>query len=315
MRELLSIIPGAPTTVRDLLHAAELASLTRTIVGEESFDRPLDHPRIQKSGLALVGHLHGIVPSRVQILGETELSFLEGLPHEERVRGVRAFCSAELSLIVVTRNAAPPAELVDEARRTATPLVVVDVRSSAAITAIHTALDRLLAPREWLHGVVVDVYGVGILLLGPSGIGKSECALFLVERGHRFVADDRVELVRLPDETVRARPAPRLRHHLEIRGLGILNVRDLFGATSVLDETVLKLVIELCRFDALEANDRLGIDDLSRNILGIPVPMVRIPVHPGRDMGVLLEVAARNQLLKDTGHHAARAFLEKLSRG
>ena len=288
--------------------------MAKVVAGESGLDRPIDHPRIQKSGLVLAGHTHGIVATRVQVLGETEISFIESLGpgvREERVNGLLAL---GLSCVVVTRGVTPPRELVDAAQATQTPLLVAEPRSSGTITALHQALDRLLAPREQRHGVMVEVHGIGTLLLGPSGIGKSECALFLVERGHRLVADDQVWITRLPNNQVTAAPAPLLKHHLEIRGLGILNVRDLFGATSVWDEAVVDLVAELCPWNADEDYERLGLDDLTETILGVELPKLRIPVRPGRDMGVILEVAARNQLLKEAGHHSARDFARRLSR-
>lgn len=312
---LKSVPPAAhPTRVAQLAAHDGLRELLRLVAGEAGLERPLDHPRIQKSGLVLAGHHHGIVPTRVQILGETELSFLEALEPALRRERVRGMCSLGLSCVVVTRGAEPPVELVEGAAASSTPLFVSNARSSATIFAIHRALDKLLAPRERRHGVMVEVHGVGMLLLGKSGIGKSECALFLVERGHRFVADDQVWLTRLPNAQVLATPAPLLRHHLEIRGIGILNIRDLFGATSVWDEAVLDLVIELVPWDEERAYERLGLDPLTEEILGVELPKLQIPVRPGRDMAVILEVAARNELMKEAGHHAARDFAKRLAR-
>jgi HPr kinase/phosphorylase len=286
------------------------------VAGEAGLDRPISHPRIQKSGLALAGHLFGVVPSRVQILGETEIRYLEVLQADVRRERVRAFFALGLSCVVVTRGVVPLTELVGEADASGTPLLVSEPRSSATIAALHTALDRLLAPRQSMHGVMVAVHGLGILLVGPSGIGKSECALVLIERGHRLVADDRVDLLRMPGDRIVAKPPPLLQYHLEIRGLGILNVRDLFGATAVQEEAVLDLVVELCRpEDSGVELDRLGLEDRRCEVLGVAIPALRIPVYPGRDMAVLLEVAARNHLLKRAGHDAAKAFTERLARG
>jgi HPr kinase/phosphorylase len=300
--------------VRVLLAHEDLRGELELVAGERGLDRRIDHPRIQKSGLVLAGHSHGIVPTRVQILGETEVSFLEALEPDVRRERVRGLFALGLSCVVVTRGVEPLRELVDGASDTDTPLLAARHRSSAAITALHAALDRLLAPREQRHGVMVEIHGIGTLILGPSGIGKSECALFLVERGHRLVADDQVWLTRLPSGQVTAAPAPLLRHHIEIRGLGILNIRDLFGATAVWDEAVVDLVVELCPFRDDEQYERLGLDPLTETVLGVRLPKLRIPVRPGRDMAVILEVAARNELLKAAGHHAAREFARRLSR-
>jgi HPr kinase/phosphorylase len=313
-----SIPPAPPLSTRALLEAPELRTQLRLVAGERGLDRGITHPRIQKSGLALAGHLVGMVASRIQILGETEISYLETLAPEVRRERVRGFLSPGLACVVVTRGVEPPEDLIVEAAAHDTPLFVASARSSATIASLHQVLDRMLAPRCSMHGVMIEVHGLGILLVGPSGIGKSECALVLIERGHRLVADDRVELVRLPGERIVASAPALLRHHLEIRGLGILHVRDLFGATAVQDEARLDLVVELReRRGAAEDSDvdRLGLEDRTRDVLGVAIPELLVPVHPGRDMGVLLEVAARNQLLKRAGLHSARAFAERLGRG
>ncbi|MAQ16681.1 MAG: HPr(Ser) kinase/phosphatase [Sandaracinus sp.] len=306
--------PGFATTVRALLDDPAIAQMTRLVAGSEALDRVLDHPRIQKSGLVLVGHLVGLVPTRVQVLGETELAFLESLPAGERARRCADFLAQELSLVVVSRGVDPPEALVAAARAHGTPLVVAEPRSSRTIQVIHAVLDRLLAPTITQHGVLIDIHGIGTLLLGPSGIGKSECALFLLDRGHRLVADDQVMIRRTPEGTLVGRPPPLLRHHLELRGVGILNVRDLFGATAVRDQKFVQLIIELQPVESGEPIDRLGLDDLTRSILEVPLPFLRVPVQPGRNMAVILEVAARNQLLKRAGHHAARSFVDRLER-
>lgn len=302
---------SAPITTRTLLAEPRVAKVVELAAGEPGLSRWLTHPRIQKSGLGLAGHMHGIVPSRVQIFGETEISYLESLPLETRRIRLQGMFGLGLSCVVVTRGVAPMGELVEAATATDTPLFVMQPRSSTTIALLHEALDELLAPRASVHGVAVEVYGVGILLEGPSGIGKSECALFLVERGHRLIADDRVELVRLPQRGVRMSPPPLLRDHLEVRGLGILNIRALFGATAVRDHTQLDLVVELRPTTALgePEEDRLGLDALKKDVLGTELPLLRIPVRPGRDMGVLLEVAARNQLLKNAGIDAAHELV------
>lgn len=302
-------------TVNTLLQALELRGFLRVEAGHAGLGRKLDHPRIQKSGLALAGHLVGVVPTRIQILGETEMSYLDTLASEVREARLRLFVAEGLSCIIVTRGVSPHPELISIARELEMPLIVATHRSSATIGAIHHALDRLLAPTKSMHGVMIEVHGLGILLTGPSGIGKSECALVMIERGHRLVADDRVELVRMPGNRVFATAPPLLKHHLEIRGLGILNVRDLFGAAAVQEESALDLLVDLCRLDDSGASfDRLGIDDATRDVLGAPIPYLQLPVYPGRDMGVLLEVAARNHLLKIAGHHSAREFAARFAR-
>ncbi len=299
-------------TVAHLLAEPRLTALVRLVAGEDGQDRAIDHPRVQKPGLALVGHTHGVVPTRVQILGETEITFLEGLPPDERKERVDALFGLGLSLVVVTRGIEPPEALLAAATETSTPLVVAEPRSSRTIQTIHLALDGVLAPAETRHGVLMDIHGIGTLLLGPSGIGKSECALFLVERGHRFVADDQVILSLLPSEQILGRAPALLRNHLEVRGIGIINVRDLFGANAVRAEKTLQLVVELCPWNDGEPYDRLGLDEATIEVLGVPIPLLRIPVRPGRNMAVILEVAARNHILKAVGHHGAQKFIDQL---
>jgi HPr kinase/phosphorylase len=212
----------------------------------------------------------------------------------------------------VTRGVEPPPTLLAAADATSTPLAVASPRSSRSIQAVHLVLDGILAPSVTRHGVLMDVHGIGTLLLGPSGIGKSECALFLVERGHRFVADDQVILSLLPSEQILGRAPAPLRNHLEVRGLGIINVSDLFGANAVRTEKTVQMVVELCPWSDEETFDRLGIDDSTVDILGVHLPLLRIPVRPGRNMAVILEVAARNHILKAAGHHGAKSFIASL---
>jgi len=299
--------------VRDLIEDAALGLKIRLVAGAAGLGREIRHPRIQKSGLALVGHLHGLVATRVQILGGTELAYLEKLDAAEQTKAARELCSVAPSLILVTRGVEPPAPLVVEADRTGTPLAVCAERSSSAIGRLHTILDERLAPRVRIHGVLVDVFEVGVLLLGKSGIGKSECALELVMRGHRLVADDVIECDYRPPGMVFGMPAAPLRHHIEVRGLGILNIKDLFGVTAIRERKRLDLVVELSPGEA--EYDRLGLEDTTRDILGVPIRSACLPVRPGRNMSSIIEIAARNELLRQAGHHPARAFVDKLERG
>jgi HPr kinase/phosphorylase len=311
MSETASQAP-AHMTVRELLEDASLGLKVRLVAGGAGLDRKIQHVRIQKSGLALVGHLHGVVPTRMQILGGTELSYLEGLRPAEQSSAVAALLSLELSCVLVTRGAEPPASLVAAAQRTDTPLLVCGERSSVAIGRLHALLDERLAPRTRIHGVLVDVFEVGVLLLGKSGIGKSECALDLVMRGHRLVADDAIECDYRPPGMVFGQPAALLRHHIEVRGLGILNIKDLFGVTAIRERKRLDLVIELAQEE--KEFDRLGLEDETREILGVQVRKVSVPVRPGRNMTSIIEIAARNELLRQAGHHPARDLVNRLER-
>jgi HPr kinase/phosphorylase len=299
-------------TVGQLVADPNLGITLRRLAGEQGLDRPLNHPRVQKNGLALAGHHDGVVPTRVQLFGETELSYLSALDHEARSVASRGFYSLGLSCVVVSGGHDPPRTFVAAAEATSTPLFVADARSSRTINALHAVLDDRLAPQTQLHGVLVDVHGIGVLLLGKSGIGKSECALELVIRGHRLVADDVVRCDWRPPGMVFGQPAELLRHHVEVRGLGILDVRELFGITAVRDRQQIDLVVRLCDWNEQEEFDRLGLDERHHMILGTPIREVRVPVRPGRDMGSIIEMAARNELLRRDGQHTAHEFLEKI---
>jgi|HubBroStandDraft_6_1064221.scaffolds.fasta_scaffold51108_2 HPr kinase/phosphorylase len=299
-------------TVGQLLEDPQLSVSLKRVAGEAGLDRPLRHPRVQKNGLALAGHHEGVVPTRVQLLGETELSYLNSLSNDARSLAARGFFSLGLSCVVVTGGHDPPRAFVTAAEATSTPLFVSDARSSRTINALHAVLDDRLAPQTQLHGVLVDVYGVGILLLGKSGVGKSECALELVRRGHCIVADDVVRCDWRPPGLVFGQPAELLRHHIEIRGLGVLDIRELFGITAIRDRKRIDLVVRLCEWDDKEEFDRLGVEQRHHTILGTPIREHRVPVRPGRDMGSIIEMAARNELLRRDGRHTAQEFLQKI---
>jgi HPr kinase/phosphorylase len=302
-------------SVRELLDDPHLGLNVRLVGGAAGLGREIAHARIQKSGLVLVGHLHGVVPSRIQVLGETELSYAESLSEEQQENAAVAFFSLPLSCVVVTRGVDPPKAFCSEAERTGTPLVVCTERSSQVIASLHTLLDERLAPRTRIHGVLVDVFEVGVLLLGKSGIGKSECALELVMRGHRLVADDVIECDYRPPGMVFGQPAALLRHHIEVRGLGILNIKDLFGVTAIRERKRVDLVVELQLWQPDAPYDRIGLEDRYRDVLGVSVREVVLPVRPGRNMSSIIEIAARNELLRQAGHHPAREFVKNLEQG
>jgi HPr kinase/phosphorylase len=194
------------------------------------------------------------------------------------------------------------------------PLLSTPLMSSVFINRVTKFLEFRLAPSTTVHGVLIDVLGVGVLLLGKSGIGKSEAALDLVMRGHRLVADDIVDIRRRPPDIVFGSGSDIIKHHMEIRGLGIINIKDLFGIAAVRDTKKIELVVELVEWSPDEEYDRLGVEDLTYTILDVTIPQLRIPVRPGRNMTSIIEVAARNQLLKIQGHHSAREFQDRLNK-
>jgi HPr kinase/phosphorylase len=299
--------------VRALLGEQALPFRLQLVAGEAGLDRTIAHPRIQKPGLALVGHFQGVENDRIQVLGRTEISFLETMDDARRRTACVEFFKPGFACAIVTSGESAPAELIEGAERAGCALFCAPVKSSTTINALHAFLDDQLAPRTRIHGVFIDVFGVGILLLGKSGIGKSECALELVQRGHRLVADDVVDAAMRPPDFVYGAATDLLKNHLEVRGLGVLNIKDLFGVASVRDRKRIDLVIRLLGRDEEDAWDRLGIDEEWYEILGVKIPLKRLPVRPGKNTASTVEVAARNELLRQAGHHSAREFHARLA--
>ncbi len=299
----------SPVTVAQIVSHSPL-SLT-SLAGLSGSSRQVAVPRIQKPGLALTGWPEQLHPRRVLVLGGTEIDFLVGASPAARTLGVNTILAADPACIVVSRSLVAPAELVSACEQRGVPLLSSSLVTAELILRLTGWLgDRLAAATE-LHGVMLDVLGIGVLLLGKSGIGKSETALDLVVRGHRLVADD-VVVVRRKGDALFGSSARLIAYHMEIRGLGIINIKDLFGVGAVRDNKKLELVVELVEWQDSEEYDRLGFDDDRLEILEVAVPRVRLPVRPGRNLATLVEVGARNQLLKLRGHHSARAFRSEL---
>jgi HPr kinase/phosphorylase len=282
------------------------------LAGADGLDRVITSPHIQKTGLALAGFHEYLKPGRVLIFGESEIRYLESLEAAARVTSMRLALTLDFPCVLITGGFNPPAELIMEAERARVPLLKTAVATPMAIAKLSSSLEDSLAERTMLHAVLMDVLGLGVLIVGESGIGKSECALDLIVRGHRLVADDTVEL-RRRQETILIGTCPELtRHHMELRGLGVINVKELFGIASTRSSKRVELVVQLERWDPAREYERLGLDDEFYEVLGLRVPLLRMPVAPGRNIAILVEVAARNQLLRSRGHHAARALAERL---
>ena len=298
--------------VRELLTDKAAGELGLSLVaGEDGLDNTINRPRIQKPGLALAGFLEYIHPGRIQILGRSEITFLAERPSEERARIISQICRQGVSCFVVTAGRQPPEELSLETERYRVPLLCTDLPSSVVIDGLTRYLEDRLAPRAVMHGVLLDVYGLGVFILGDSGVGKSECALDLVVRGHRLVSDDVVEIRRKRGILVGTGPE-LTRYHMELRGLGIINVKDLFGVASVRFEKDVEYLIKLDPWKPGKRYDRLGLDENVYEILGVKLPYVEMPVGPGRNLSVLIEVAARNHLLKRKGYNPARELARRL---
>jgi HPr kinase/phosphorylase len=298
-----------------LSEAAGSPDLELTILaGDAGLGRRVTNLHVQKTGLALAGFDELLRPGRILVFGQSEMRYLQALDPNVRRASIRRVFDRGIPCVVVTDAYAPSAELVDEADRAGIPVLQTPLATPIAIARMTVRLETHLAVRGMVHGVLLDILGLGVLVVGESGIGKSECALDLVVRGHRLVADDTVEIRRRAD-TVLLGSCPELtRHHMEIRGLGVINIRDLFGVASTRSSKRIELVVQLERWETGREYDRLGLDEERFEILGVPVPMIRMPVAPGRNVAILVEVAARNQLLRARGHHAARALAARLDR-
>lgn len=284
------------------------------LAGSAGLDRLITLPYIQKTGLALAGFDEYLRSGRVLVFGESEIRFLERMNVDTRTASLRRLFARDLPCVLVTSGFEAPAEMVGEAERAGVPLLRTALATPIAIARLTAHLEDSLAPREILHGVLMDILGLGVFIAGESGIGKSECALDLVVRGHRLVADDTVE-VRCRAQSMLVGACPELtRNHIEIRGLGLINVGDLFGISATRSSKRVELIVRLERWEVGREYDRLGLDIEMEEMLGVKVPLIRMPVAPGRNLAMLVEVAARNQMLRLRGRHAAKQLAERLER-
>jgi HPr kinase/phosphorylase len=305
----------AVVTIEQLLAAEARLELT-VVAGAAGVKRAVSAPRIQKPGLALTGWPEQLHAERILVLGGTEVEYLTRVDGAARALAIATVLASKPACVIVARALEPPAELVEACESARVPLLGSTLITSDLIAGVTGWLQDQMAPQTSIHGVLLDVLGIGILLLGKSGIGKSETALDLVVRGHRLVADDIVHIRRKGEkgQAVFGQGSGIIRHHMEIRGLGIINIKDLFGIAAVRENKKIELVIELVEWDEDEEYDRLGLDELHYEVLGVTIPKLRVPVRPGRNVATIIEVAARNQLLKIQGHHSAREFQETLNR-
>ena len=291
----------------------EAVGLPLTLVsGASGLDRQITTPHIQKTGLALAGFDAYLSPGRILILGESEIRYLESLASSSRVDALRRTFAHDIPAVLVTNSMQSPAELRLESERAGVPLLATSVPTAYAIAKVSAILEDSLAERTIMHAVLMDILGLGVLIVGESGIGKSECALDLVVRGHRLVADDTVEIRRRAESVLIGTCPDLTRHHMEVRGLGLINIKDLFGVAATRSSKRVELVVQLERWEPGREYERLGLDELHYEILGLRVPLLRMPVAPGRNVSILVEVAARNQLLRNRGHHAARELAARL---
>ena len=300
------------TTVRALLSFENEDVPLTVVTGQDGMDREISRPRVQKPGLAFAGYYEYIKPGRVQIIGESETKYLQSLPARLREKRVRDVAALDVSCFIVTKGIPPLAEFRNECEKRSVPLFSTTGLSSTTINRITYYLEDSMAPRVTLHAGLLDVYGVGVLLIGDSGIGKSECALDLVYRGHRLIADDLVIVRRHPNDVLIGYSSDILRHHMELRGIGIIDVKDLFGVASTRDVKPIDMVVKLETWVEGTEYDRLGISGETYECLGVKKPHVRLPVVAARNLALLVEIAARNHLMKLQGYDSAADFTRKV---
>jgi HPr kinase/phosphorylase len=284
------------------------------LAGRKGLKKRITHFQVQKMGLAMTGFTQFINPERLQVIGNTEAAYLRTLVPEIHEKVIRQICNSDLSCLVVTRNLEVPEILLRSADEKGIPLFRTSLSSTDFIERVTKYLEEKLALTQSLHGVLMDVFGVGVLILGKSGIGKSECALDLILRGHRLVADDMVSIQKRSPGVLVGSGFEVIQHHMEVRGLGIINIRSLFGLESIREQKKVELVLELVEWDTQQEYDRLGFEEEKYTVLGIELPMLRIPVTPARNLTTIIEVAARNHLLKVMGYDSALEFEKKLLR-
>jgi len=267
---------------------------------------------VTRPGLQLAGYFDHFGPDRIQVIGNMETAYLDRLTIRERRARIDALFATGIPCLILTRNHAVMPEMEAAARKYDIPVLRTTTPTSEFMASLGKYLNVELAPRTSLHGVLVEVYGEGILILGESGVGKSETALEIVKRGHRLIADDLVEVRRVSDTTLLGQAPEIIRHLIEIRGIGILDVKELYGVSSVKIQENINFVINLEIWDESKSYDRVGLNEEHTDILGIDVPSLTIPVRPGRNLAVIVEVAAINFRQKQMGYNAAKALTERV---
>ncbi|MFK3935964.1 HPr(Ser) kinase/phosphatase [Alkalihalobacillus sp. NPDC078783] len=299
----------AKVTANDLLEKFQF----ELVAGEEGIYRPITTSDISRPGIEMAGFFTYYPARRLQLIGRTELSFFKQLSDQEKKERMLKLCTYDTPGVILSRGLEAPKELVEAAEEVGVPVLRSTHTTTQLSSRITNFLEGRLAPLTAMHGVLVDIYGIGVLITGSSGVGKSETALDLVRRGHRLVADDSVEIRQQNEDTLIGHPPELIRHLLEIRGLGIINVMTLFGAGAVRPFKRISLCINLENWDQGKAYDRLGLDEEMLKIFDAEIPKLTVPVRPGRNLAVIIEVAAMNFRLKRLGFNAAQEFSERLT--
>ena len=287
----------------------------RCIGGRKGLAREIAIPDLNRPGLALSGFYDSFAFQRVQIFGRGEVAYLRKLAEEKKTETIERMFEYAIPCCIFTHTLTPDRGFFDIAEKAQCPLLQTDLPSSEFTSRILRLLSNLFAPQKTMHGVLLEVYGIGILILGDSGVGKSEAALELIERGHRLVADDVVDIRCVNGNILMGAGANKIiGHHMEIRGLGIINVTHLYGVGAIRDKKQVQLVVELEEWDSEKVYDRIGTEERYMEILGVNVPKLEIPVKPGRNIPIIIETAAMNERLKKMGYFSAKEFNQNVLR-
>ena len=293
----------------DLIHEFNF----EVVYGPEGFEKiEITKDDVNRPGLQLAGFFDYFDPNRIQVMGKVESSYVEQMESEERRACFDRLFETRIPVLLITRNIELFPECVAAAQQYGVPILRTNDFTSTTINALVASLRVQLAPRVTLHGVLIEIYGEGVLILGESGVGKSETAIELVKRGHRLIADDAVEIKKASNITLVGSSPDNIRHFLELRGIGIINARQLFGVGAVKLNEKIDMVVELELWNPEKTYDRMGVDTHYMTILGVKVPLLTIPVKPGRNLAVILEVAAMNNRMKKMGYNAAKDLLHQL---
>lgn len=299
-------------TVAELLERKADPLQLRLLTEEHTAHKKITTDEVVSPGLVLAGYTDRFTPTRSQVLGETEVMYLASLGEEDREAAVDRFLAFDIPVVFVTKGLEPPPPLLERANERGIPVVSTGHKTGVFYTAIKSFLENQFAPSTFVHGSLADVYGVGLLFTGRSGIGKSECVLDLVERGHRFVADDQIHVTRRRGGILIGRSSEVLGFHMEIRGIGIIEINSLFGVRAVRQQKRLEVVVRLEDWEEAENVDRLGLEEERTQILDTEIPLVRVPLNPGKNITVIAEVVAMNHLQKYSGRFAAEQFNQRL---
>ena len=299
-------------TVKEFYESLKSKLKLRLIAGEKGLDRKITVAEVNRPGLALSGYFKYFASKRVQVIGKVETTYLSSIPKSKCKRQIRKLLEYDIPCCIIARNYKPNQVLIEEANKDNVPLFRSPLVTMSLLNKATIFLEEYFAPTTSLSGDLLEVFGVGVLLKGVSGIGKSECALSLINRGHRLIADDIVKIKLRGGDTPVGYGSPLTRHHMEIRGIGIINVQNLFGAACIREDKRIDLIISMEDWDSSKEYERLGLEERTQDILGLKVPHLIMPVRRGRDVALLIEAACLNQRLKWLGYHSARTFNDEL---